>query len=76
MTGKIVNNFMLIKKRREEILGMVITLEKIAKDTGIAYSTIHRYSKSYVDRYDSGVLMKLCDYFEVEIGDLLKYEKS
>ena len=71
MSGKIVNKFMELKERREKRLGSKLTLEKISIDTGIAYTTIMRWAKDQVVRYDDKILVALCEYFEVNLSELI-----
>lgn len=75
MSGKIVNKFMELKERREKRLGSKLTLEKISIDTGIAYTTIMRWAKDQVVRYDDKILVALCEYFKVNLSKLIDYEK-
>lgn len=76
MPGKIITRFEELREERSKTIGKNLTLEQISKDTGIAYTTILRWAKNYIARYDEIVIVKLCDYFNVEIKDLIVYVKD
>lgn len=73
--GRIVNRLADLKREKEKRDQTEITWEKVAADTGLAYSTVLRWSRSYVNRYDDTALMKFCEYFECQVGDILVYEE-
>lgn len=74
MAGKIINRLDEIRLQREKETGEKLTWEKIAQDTGMAYSTVLRWARNRIDRYDDKALAKFCDYFQVQPGDILVYE--
>lgn len=74
MAGKIINRLDEIKKQREDQTGIKLTWEKVSEDTGMAYSTVLRWARNRIDRYDEKALAKFCDYFGVQPGDILRYE--
>jgi DNA-binding Xre family transcriptional regulator len=74
MAGKIINRLAEIKREKEEREGASISWDKVAKDTGLAYTTILRWANDHINRFDDETLAKLCEYFEVQPGDILKYE--
>ncbi len=51
-----------------------ITQEEIANAIDVPQGTISRWAGNKVDRLDKRIMIKLCEYFECEIGDLLKLE--
>jgi transcriptional regulator with XRE-family HTH domain len=73
---KIVSNrtgeLLALKKRRER---RHITLGEIAEATGVATSTLWLYTNNRVSRYDSRILVSLCEYFGCELGELLTIEE-
>lgn len=75
MTGMIVNRLAEIKDAKAKQDGSPITWEKVAADTGLAYSTVLRWGKGQIDRYDDKALAKFCEYFRVGVGDILVYEE-
>jgi len=51
-----------------------ITQEEIAREIDIPQGTISRWAGNKVDRLDKRIMIKLCQYFDCEIGDLLKID--
>jgi putative transcriptional regulator len=52
-----------------------ISLYRLAKDTGVAYSTLWKLNTGRVKSIDFEVLSKLCKYLECSPNDLLSYTK-
>jgi DNA-binding Xre family transcriptional regulator len=75
MTGRIVNHLEEIRVCKEKELGVKLTWEKVANDLGIAYTTMLRWSKGQVERFDDKTLARFCEYFKVQPGDILTYEE-
>lgn len=65
----------LIEKKEQE-LGRTITQEELSKATKIPQGTISRWVGNKVDRLDKRVLESFLDYFDCEIGDLLKRDRT
>lgn len=51
-----------------------ITQEELAQAIGVPQGTISRWVGNKVDRLDKRIMIKLCEYFECGISDLLKLE--
>jgi putative transcriptional regulator len=69
-----VNNkfgVLLAEKRARE--KRAIPLLEVSKETGIARRTLYAWQKNTVDRFDTGVIEALCQYFGVPLSDLLEY---
>lgn len=62
----------LLEKKREQRKGETITLQTVALETKLAYGTVQKWSKNQVDRFDKPTLVTLCEYFEVQPGELLE----
>lgn len=62
------------KELVEERIGKGVTQEQIAKATGIGQSTVSRWWNGKVDRFDSGTVLKFCQYLNCEVGDLIAIE--
>ena len=73
--GKIVNRLAEVKAAKEKHEGKSITWEQVAGETGLAYTTVLRWAKNQIDRYDDKALAKFCEYFGVKVGDILMYEE-
>ena len=50
-----------------------ISKTKICKDLDLQRGNFNRYCRDDFQRLDAHLLCKLCNYFEVEIGELLEY---
>jgi len=48
-----------------------ISKNKICKDLDLPRGNFNRYCRDDFQRIDSNLIIKLCDYFKCEIGDLL-----
>jgi putative transcriptional regulator len=69
-----VNNkfgILLAEKRMKEKRNIPLT--EVAKDTGIARRTLYAWQNNNIDRFDTDVIEKLCQYFGVNLSDLLEY---
>lgn len=53
-----------------------VTQEEVADAIGVSRQTLSAWTRNTVDRLDKNMLAKLCQYFECEIGDLLRLEKD
>lgn len=51
-----------------------IKVSDVCRGTGIARATLDRYYYDRVSSFDREVLNKLCEFLEVEIGELLVNE--
>lgn len=50
-----------------------ISKNRICKDLDIPRANFNRYCRDDFQRLDAHLLCKLCNYFEVEIGEPLEY---
>jgi putative transcriptional regulator len=63
-----------VRVRVPEILAeRKLTISELMRGTGLAYNTASAWARGYVDRYDAKTLAALCEYFELEPGDILVY---
>lgn len=53
-----------------------ISQYKLAKDTGIAASTLNNLCNNKTSSIQFSVLDKICDALDCEVSDILLYEKS
>lgn len=62
----------MITCRLSTILGARrIKVSDVCRATGIARATLDRYYNDRVNSFDREVLTKLCDYLQVEPGELI-----
>lgn len=73
MNVPINNKFgiLLAQKRMNEKRN--ISLSEVAKETGISRPTLVAWANNTVTRFDLSVIEGLCQYFEVNLSDLLEY---
>lgn len=64
------------RKTHKRPNGSQIAQHEIAVYAGIDPATLSRYKNEIVTRYDSVVLEKLCDFFNVDIGDILYLDRT
>lgn len=53
-----------------------ISKNKICKDLDIPRTNFNKYCRDGVTRFDTGMICKLCQYFDVEVGELIVYKRS
>lgn len=60
------------KERKE---GRRITIEEVARATGLARNTISGFLSGETTRFDSGAVGKLCQYFNIDEGQPVPFLK-
>lgn len=73
-SDRVINNrfgVLLAEKRKQE--RRRIPLSEVAAMTGIAWRTLQAWDNNQVTRFDADILDRLCEYFEVQPGELLEY---
>ena len=71
--AKIRNRFKILLAQKESRDGRNYSYDDIYQATGISPTTITSYAKGRVARFDEVTLIKLCDFLECDLGDLLIY---
>jgi len=73
MSMPVNNKFgvLLAEKRARE--KRTVTLTEVSKATGVARRTLYAWQNNNIDRFDTDVIEKLCQYFGVRLPDLLEY---
>lgn len=52
-----------------------ISKNKICKDLDIPRTNFNRYCRDEVTRLDTGLICKLCFYLDIDVGDLIYYNR-
>jgi DNA-binding Xre family transcriptional regulator len=52
-----------------------VSMYRVAKDTGVAYSTLWKLNTGKVNSIDFDVLSKLCEYFNCSTSDIISFQK-
>ena len=53
-----------------------ISKTKLCKDLDMEYGNFNKYYRGEFKRIDANLIIKLCDYFQCEISDLLEIQSS
>lgn len=53
-----------------------ISKNSICKELDLPRGNFNRYCRDEFQRIDAGLLCKLCEYFDCNIGDLIEYQKD
>lgn len=56
-----------IKERRN------VSLQEVAEKTGISRKTLYAWENNTVTRFDLPVIAALCEYFNIDAGDLIQF---
>jgi putative transcriptional regulator len=73
MLVPISNRFAKLLDQKQKKEDRYISLAEVASDTKVSRKTLYKWEKNTVDRFDRDVIEKLCQYFGVELSDLLEY---
>lgn len=71
--AKIRNRFKILLAQKEVRDGRSYTYEDIQSETGVSPTTIANYAQGRVTRFDEVTLVKLCDWLDCELSDLIAY---
>ena len=52
-----------------------ISKNQICKDLDIPRTNFNRYCRNDFSRIDAGLICKLCNYLEIEVGELISYHR-
>lgn len=70
---KVRNRLRELWAKKEVAEDRRISLSELEREVGVGRSTLYRWLNDDVSRYDDEVIVALCDYFGVELEDLLEY---
>jgi putative transcriptional regulator len=70
------NRLFELMRAKELKLGRRIQQKEIAEVAGVTEHTIINWLRNDATRYDTKVLVRLCDYFDCDLCDLLYFELS
>lgn len=72
MSTIISNRFQILLSQKEVQEQRHISLLEVHNLTGINWRTLQSWSNNKVTRFDSSILIALCEYFECELTDLIE----
>ena len=67
------NNFAKLLEEKEKREGRYISLAEVARETSLTRKTLYNWQNNTVDRFDTNVIDTLCEYFGVDMGELLEH---
>lgn len=76
MSTIISNRFKILLSQKEEQEQRHISLLEVHNQTGINWRTLQSWSNNKVTRFDSPILITLCEYFGCNIEDLIQITKE
>ncbi len=76
MPGTISNRFRVLLAQKAEQEKRNISLKEVQRGTGIPWSSLQAWANNDVERFDAKVIIKLCDYLECEIKDLIIFDRE
>ncbi len=69
--SRIIVNLDNLLREKEEKENRTLTIQTIAKETGLNYATVSNWIKNRVDRAELTTIAIFCDYLQCDTGDLL-----
>jgi DNA-binding Xre family transcriptional regulator len=76
MLPRLKNRFVYWMTEKERQLDRKVSYAEIARATDVSMGVIMRWVKNDVERFDSPVVVKFCQYFGCQVGDLLYIDDS
>lgn len=73
MASQIRNRFKILLAQKEARDGRNYTYNDISQATGIAPNTLSAYANQGVSRFDESILVRLCEFFDCTLAELLEY---
>ncbi len=68
------SQFRILLATKEHREGRSISLREVVRDTGVPISTVMGMANNTIKRVPLDELNRLCEYFNCDVGDLLKRE--
>lgn len=66
------NHFSKLLEEKQRKENRYISLAEVSQTTGIARKTLYKWERNAIDRFDADVIDKLCNYFGVNLDELLE----
>lgn len=73
MKVPIDNRFSILLAEKRMKAKRNIPISEVSEETGISRPTLQAWANNTVTRFDLSVIEGLCQYFEVNLSDLLEY---
>lgn len=72
MLVPVKNHFAKLLEEKQKQERRYIPLAEVANATGISRKTLYKWQNGAVEHFNNDVIDKLCDYFGVELTELLE----
>lgn len=69
MAPMVKNELELLWRKKELEVGRIITVQEVAKATGLNWETVAKLKAGHTSRYDADVMAKICHFFGVREGE-------
>lgn len=71
---KVQNRLGELVARKERLEGRRYSYRDIAKETGLSINTVKSWYKNEASRFDEPVILALCEWLNISVGELLIIE--
>lgn len=72
MLVPVKNNFARLLEEKQKKESRYISLAEVASATGVSRKTLYKWQSGEVEHFNNDVIDKLCDYFKVDLDELLE----
>jgi DNA-binding Xre family transcriptional regulator len=76
MSAQLRNRFLILLHQKEAHEQRRIAYAEIARSMGSSINIISNWANNKITRFDAPMVVKLCEYFGCEVGDLLYLERA
>ena len=66
------NHFAKLLEEKQRKENRYISLAEVASNTGISRKTLYKWQNGNVEHFNNDVIDKLCEYFGVDLDELLE----
>ena len=73
---RVVSKARQLRLQYQVKVGRAVTIEEVAEATGIARAALNRIELNQTERIDFDTIRKLCQFYEVPVGELLTMEEE
>lgn len=73
MKPMVKNELEALWRKKELERGRILTVQEVAKATGLHWETVSNLKAGHTTRLDTEVVAKICQYFEVKEGEPIPF---
>ncbi len=67
-------NFLMLLAQKQQHEGRRISVKQVAREADVKEYTVYGFANSDLREYPASAIVKLCEYFSCNVGDLLTVE--